>query len=485
MKLRTKAKWTDAITALETKNKALSYQAATEGIVLLENKDVLPMPAGKIALYGAGAGKTIKGGSGSGEVIERHAVSIREGLEDRGFEILTNDWLDRYEELWAKGREEFIAGMRKKLRKFNTEMLAEMMAAEYRYPHGDAIRADDLSDDTDYCIYVVSRQSGEGSDRRKKDYMISKVERDHLEACTAHYKHVILVINTGASFDVSFVEEFENIDAVVFFCQLGQEGGYALADVLTGKITPSGKLAATWANSYKDVPFGKEYSFIGNDLNHAEYREGIYVGYRYYDSFNVTPRYAFGHGLSYTDFEVQTTSVKVDGTKVHVSVSVKNIGDTYAGKETVQLYVSSPAGKLEKEYQSLAAFAKTDVLKPGESQDLELSFSMEYIASYDEETASMILEAGDYILRVGNSSRNTEVGGVATLSKTVVISKHSNLCVSEKPIQTLHRAIETIQVPDVEKVILDVNAFHTEVMDYAKGDEAFEPKVEAMLNKLG
>ena len=131
MKLRTKAKWTDAITPLETENKALSYQAATESIVLLENKNVLPIQVGKIALYGAGAGKTIKGGSGSGEVIERHSVSILEGLEDRGFEILTNDWLERYNELWAKEREVFIAGMRKKLRKINTEMLAEMMAAEY------------------------------------------------------------------------------------------------------------------------------------------------------------------------------------------------------------------------------------------------------------------------------------------------------------------------------------------------------------------
>ena len=484
MKLRTKAKLTDNVTALELENKELSYMAATEGIVLLENKGVLPISVDKIALYGAGAGKTIKGGSGSGEVIERHPVSIREGLENRGFEIVTNEWLDRYNELWKREREDFIAGMRRKLRKFNTKILAELMAAEYCYPYGDGIRADDLSDDTDYCIYVLSRQSGEGSDRRKKDYMISKVERDHLEACTEHYKHVILVINTGASFDVSFIDEFSNIDAVVFACQLGQEGGYAIADILTGKVNPSGKLAATWAAGYKDIPFGKEYSFIGNDLKHAEYREGIYVGYRYYDSFEIVPRYAFGYGLSYTDFEVQTTGVKVEGTKVHVGVSVKNIGKTYAGKETVQLYVSCPVGKLEKEYQSLAAFAKTDVLKPGKKQSLELAFSMENIASYDEETASMILEAGDYILRVGNSSRNTKIGGVVTLSKTIVVSKHRNLCTPANPVQTLHRRVETVEITDVEKVVADRNAFHTEIMDYTETEAAFEPRVEAMLNKL-
>lgn len=485
MTLRTKAKWTDAVTTLETTNKELSYQAATESIVLLENKGVLPIPEGKIALYGAGAGKTIKGGSGSGEVIERHPVTIREGLETRGFKIVTNDWLERYDELWEKEREVFIAGMRKKLRKINTEMLAEMMAAEYRYPYGDAIRADDLSDETDYCIYVLSRQSGEGSDRRKKDFVISKVERDHLEACTAHYKHVILIINTGASFDMSFVDEFKNIDAVIFACQLGQEGGLALSDVLTGKISPSGKLATTWAKSYKDVPFGKEYSFIGKDLNHAVYKEGIYVGYRYYDSFHVVPRYAFGYGRSYTDFDVQTIAVKVEGTKVRVGVLVKNIGDTFAGKETVQLYVSCPDGKLEKEYQSLAAFEKTDILKPGESQELELTFSMEYLASYDEENASMILEAGNYILRVGTSSRDTEVGGVVSLSEIVIVSKHNNLCVPKKSIQSLHRTTETHRIPDMEKIAVDVKAFHTQVMDYTKEEETFEARVESVLKRLG
>ena len=154
MTLRTKAKDTDKVTALELANKELSYLAAAEAIVLLENKGVLPISAGKIALYGAGAGKTIKGGSGSGEVIERHAVTIREGLESRGFEVVTKDWMNRYDALWAQEREVFVAGMRKKLKKFDTAMLAELMAADYRYPYGDAIRGKDLSDETDTCIAV-------------------------------------------------------------------------------------------------------------------------------------------------------------------------------------------------------------------------------------------------------------------------------------------------------------------------------------------
>lgn len=485
MAFRTRAKRTDAVTALETENREVTYQAAVEGIVLLENKGVLPISPDKIALYGAGAGKTIKGGSGSGEVIERHAVSIREGLENRGFRIVTNEWLERYDELWEKERKLFIAGMRKKLRTFNTKILAEMLAAEYRYPYGDSIRADDLSDDTDYCIYVLSRQSGEGSDRRKKDYTISQMEKAHLQTCTEHYKHVILVINTGASFDVSFVDEFSNMDAVIFFCQSGQEGGNALADILTGKATPSGKLAATWASSYKDVPFGKDYSFMGDDINRAEYREGIYVGYRYYDSFHIQPRYAFGYGLSYTDFEVQSTGIKAEGTKVHIRVSVQNVGDKFAGKETVQLYVSCPDGKLEKEYQRLAAFTKTDVLQPGQIQELDLFFPMESVTSYEEETASMVLEKGDYILRVGTSSRDTRTCGIVTIPETVVISRHRNLCTSAKPVQKLHHAKAVSEILDTEKIIMDVKAFHTEVMDYTKTENSFEPKVEAMLDRLG
>lgn len=483
MQLRTKAKFTDEITSLELANKELSYQAATEGIVLLENKGVLPLSAGKIALYGAGAARTIKGGTGSGEVIERHAVSIREGMKNRGFEIVTERWLERYDALWEQEREVFIAGMRRKLKKFNTEMLAEMLAADYRYPYGDAIRESDLSDETDICVYVLSRQSGEGSDRRQEDFRLSDTERAHLQVCAEHYKHIILIVNTGASFDISFVKDFSAIKAVVFACQLGQEAGNALADVLIGKVNPSGKLAATWARSYEDIPFADEYSYMGKDLNHAAYSEGIYVGYRYYDSFGVEPGYAFGYGLSYTDFEITTSAVKAEGTRVKVIVCVKNNGTEWAGKETVQLYVSAPAGKLEKEYQSLAAFAKTELLQPGESQKLELTFDMKQLASYDEATASMILEPGDYILRVGNSSRNTVVCAVAELTETVTVSKHRNLCVAKEPVQKLHRESKPEAV-DAERITVDAAAFQTNIIDYAEVCPEEDLKVTDMLRKL-
>lgn len=482
MELRTKAKVTDEVTPLEKANRELSYQAATEGIVLLENKGLLPISVGKIALYGAGAGKTIKGGSGSGEVIERHAVTIREGLENRGFQIVTQAWLNRYDALWERERQAFIAGMRKKLKNISTATLAEMMAAEYRYPYGDAIRQTDLSDETDTCIYVISRQSGEGSDRRREDFSLSGAERAHLIACAEHYKHIILLINTGASFDVSFLKDFPAIEAVVFLCQLGQEGGNALSDVLTGAVSPSGKLASTWAKRYEDVPFALEYSYMGGDLNCASYREGIYVGYRYYDSFGVEPAYAFGYGLSYTSFEIVTDSVTAEGSVIKASVSVKNTGDR-AGKETVQLYVSAPAGRLEKEYQSLAAFKKTGLLQPGEREELELCFDLKDTACYEEATASMILEKGDYILRIGNSSRNTVPCAVAELAETVTVSRHRNLCAPKSPVQTLHRsgANESVDAPHIT---VDPASFCTAIMDYAESVPEEDVTVTDLLKKL-
>lgn len=482
MEFKTKAKYTSQVTSLEEKNKALSYRAACEGIVLLENNGALPLKVGKVALYGAGASKTIKGGSGSGEVIERHAVTVLEGLESRGIEIVTKRWLDRYDALWEQERKVFIASMQKKLRKFNTEMLAELMAAEYRYPYGEAIRNEDLSNETDTCIYVLSRQSGEGKDRRDEDYCISSAELAHLQTLNEHYSHIILLINTGASFDMSFVKDFPAIGAVVYACQLGQEGGCALADVLLGKVNPSGKLAATWAESYDQIPFAREYSFMGADLNEADYREGIYVGYRYYDSFGIAPRYPFGYGLSYTDFAWTVSEPHVEGTRVHVSISVKNTGSC-PGREVMQLYVSSPAGKLEKEYQSLAAFAKTEILQPGEEQTMELSFPMESVASYDKETAAFLLEQGDYVLRVGNSSRNTEIAAVLELPETVVVSKHRNLCAPAQPVQTLHREMNEPRV-DARRLRIDPAAFTTRAMDYAEVVSEEDVAVTDVLRKL-
>ena len=244
------------------------------------------------------------------------------------------------------------------------------MAAEYRYPSGDAITEQEIkASGTETCVYILSRQSGEGHDRRNEagSFRLTETEIMNIRLCAGHYARFVLVLNTGAVIDLSPLDEIEGINALVYMNQLGMEGGNALAAVLTGKRSPSGKLAVTWPKSYADVPFGSEFG--KPDCDTARYKEGIYVGYRYFDSFGVEPRYAFGYGKSYTDFTVETKTVELVGTDVQLSVGVTNTG-AFSGKEIVQIYVSCPQAGQAKEYQRLAAFGKTRLLAPGEQETL-------------------------------------------------------------------------------------------------------------------
>ena len=246
--------------------------------------------------------------------------------------------------------------------------------------------------ETDSCVYVLRRQAGEGGDRRaeKGDLFLTDEEEEAIRVCAEKYARFLLVINSGSAVDMGFLERIPGINAVLFLCQLGQEGGHAFADVLSGAVSPSGKLSDTWAKRYADLPFSQEYSYLNGDLENEFYKEGIYVGYRFFDSFGVEPAFPFGFGLSYTDFAIRCAGVSVaeDGRHVTVRASVTNIGETWSGKEVAQLYVSAPNGRLDKEYQSLAAFAKTEVLAPGASQELALTFDVAYQATKPEEDAS-------------------------------------------------------------------------------------------------
>ncbi len=428
--LLTKASGSGSANEREKRNLDTAYRAACECIVLLKNDEILPLEAGKTALYGAGALRTIKGGTGSGEVNERHSVSIYEGLKNRGFEITTKPWLFAYEKKYRKGEEEFKRETRKKLLKHPGSMMENLLAS-YPGTAADPVTDRDIKrSDTDTCIYVLSRQAGEGRDRRALpgDLFVTEEEKEAIRVCAESYKKFVLIINCGSQIDLSFMDDMEGIGAVLFICQLGTQGGNAAADVLLGKVSPSGKLADTWAKAYSDIPFSDEFSYLNGNLNDEFYKEGIYVGYRYFDSFSIDPRYPFGYGLSYTDFEINAGEVRAEGSLVSVRVQVKNIGDTYAGKEVVQLYVSAPAGELDKEYQSLAAFAKTGKLLPGEMEEFTLSFDMADIGNFRERDASYILEPGDYILRIGNSSRNTRSCGVISVGTEIILSRHHHIC---------------------------------------------------------
>lgn len=489
MKALTKASYSPEITARERENLQVAYQAACEGMVLLKNDGALPFKTKKVALYGPGASMTIKGGTGSGEVNERHSVTILEGLENRGFEIATKGWIQDFETRYAEALDAYKEEKRKRVNILKLGALMNMLKDDFRAPLGREITDEEVAaSGTDSCIYVVSRQAGEGGDRRaeKGDMFLTDEEAAAIRFCAEKYENFLLVINCGSSIDMSFVEEIPGINAILYLCQLGTEGGHAFADVVSGAVTPSGKLSDTWAKTYNDIPFANEYSYLNGNLEDEYYKEGIYVGYRYFDSFAVEPAYPFGYGLSYTTFSIQSAGITADGATVTVKSEVTNSGEVYSGKEVVQLYVSAPNGKLHKEYQSLAAFAKTRTLMPGDSQNMELSFDMKSLASYRESDASYVLEAGDYVLRLGNSSRNTMVVGVLTVKEEIVVSRHDHICPVQNAFEELSSsgyAFEEIPA-NLPHIVLDSAAIETIRYDYKTPDICDNERVQTFINTL-
>ncbi len=468
----TKASYSDETTRREQDNLRIAYQAACEGMVLLKNDGALPFRTKKTALYGPGAIATIKGGSGSGEVNERHSVTILEGLEDRGFTVTTRRWLEDYQACLKEARARRMEEMRKNLNPLRPKSFRELFFGGFQPPVGRAATERDAADsDTDSCVYVLCRQAGEDGDRRAEsgDLLLTAGEEAAIRFCAERYEHFLLVINGGSALDMSGICSIPGVNAILYLCQLGQEGGHAFADVLSGAVSPSGKLTDTWARRYADLPFSQEYSYLNGDLQNEFYKEGIYVGYRFFDSFGVEPAYPFGFGLSYTDFAIRCAGVSApDGRHVTVKAAVANIGERYGGKEVVQLYVSPPNGTLDKEYQSLAAFAKTEVLPPGGSEELALTFDPASLASYREADASYILEPGVYILRLGNSSRNTAVVGTLCLDREIVVSRHSHICPLHLPLEELHAPAHDFgDVPEgLPRAVIRPEAFETVVYRY-------------------
>ena len=487
MQLRTKASYSDQPSQREKENLQVAYQAACEAMVLLKNDGTLPLKTKKIALFGAGASMTIKGGTGSGEVNERHSVTVLEGLKDRGFEIATEDWIHEFEEEYAGAKVAYQKAKRMSI--FKPNKIMELMADDFKAPDGPTITKERVQKSgTDSCIYVLSRQAGEGGDRRteKGDLFLTDGEEAAIRACAELYDHFVLVINCGSSMDMAFAEQIPGINAILYICQLGTEGGHAFADVVSGQVSPSGKLSDTWAKQYADIPFSQEYSYLNGNLKDEYYKEGIYVGYRYFDSFDVEPAYPFGFGLSYTDFDLYSAGVSAEGTTVAVKATVQNRGEQYAGKEVAQLYLSAPNGELHKEFKSLVAFGKTDTLAPGEKQTLTLSFDLKEFASYRERDNSFVLEPGDYILRLGNSSRNTQVIGVLTLGEECVVSKHTAVCPQREPLEELAAKPYPAQEvhPGVPRIDIDPQSVETVIYSYETPGICPDQRVQNFLNAL-
>ena len=439
---------TDEIQNYEIEHQEEVRRLAGECMVILENDGVLPLQAGtkKIALFGTGARHTIKGGTGSGDVNVRENISIAQGLERAEFKFVTEGWLDQYDRLYADAQE----------------------AEQPEITEVDVKEAD-------AAIYVISRNSGEGKDRRaeKGDYYLSDRELQNIRFMTEHYKNCIVLLNVGGVIDLTALKAIEGIQAIMLVGQTGNMGGYAVADVLTAKTIPSGKLTDTWAKSYEDYPSSATFSHRDGNLDDEYYSDGIYVGYRYFDTFGVMPLYCFGCGKSYTEFEIKTMNVTADEKQVQVEVEVTNIGDKYPGKEVVQVYYSAPDGIMEKPTQELAGFAKTKLLAPGEKDVVTITFATTDMASFDAYDAAWIMEEGEYTIRVGNSSRNTEAVAVIDLDEQVTTLQLKRLMRDTIAVRELHHMIPIFDiefdfgVPAIPfRIMLQAENFKKELVEY-------------------
>ena len=465
----------------EKDNAILAREAAAEGFVLLKNEaQTLPLkPGTKIGLYGAGAVRTIKGGTGSGDVNNRYNVNIYDGLKNAGYEITSVEWLDGYDSCYIQARESWKAEIFRKLtEECNGNFFEAYSTTPFSMPAGAAIdEAAAKEDGAEIAMYVLARIAGENADRRDEagDYYITEEERAQIAVLCEAYEKVILVVNTGGLIDLAFTDEFPNITAVLQFVQAGQEGGNALADVISGKVTPSGKLVDSWALDYMDYPNAAYFSHKSGDVYREEYREGIYVGYRYFDTFDVPVRYSFGYGLSYTEFDIKVTGISKQISAqgkptLSVSVDVINTGAAYSGKEVVQVYVSCPQGKLPKEFRRLAAFGKTKLLAPGETQSLTLSMDLYQLASYSEEQAAWLLETGTYGIWVGNALSTAALCGTFVLDETKVLVQCEHIC-------PLKESLEELQ-PDKAKLEEKQTAW------LRKAEERKLPKVQISAKEL-
>ncbi|MBQ0000482.1 MAG: glycoside hydrolase family 3 C-terminal domain-containing protein [Clostridiales bacterium] len=414
----------------ERASRVIARRAAAEGIVLLKNDNVLPLAEGQaVALYGGGARYTIKGGTGSGSVNNRSNVSVDEGLRNAGLKITTDAWLDDYDVQYREAFEAWkqhiydLAGEGRDFDRFYRAHASNPMAM----PEGAPITPESVTDN-DTAIFVISRISGEGADRKavKGDYYLSESEERSLASISAIYKKTIVILNVGGIIDTSFVDTY-HISALVYLSQAGMEGGNALGDVLTGKVNPSGKLTDTWAINYSDYPSSATFSHNNGNIIEEKYTDGIYVGYRYFDSFSVNARYPFGFGLSYTSFQMEAGSAELLESSVKVSVKVTNTGSA-AGKEVIQLYAACPSIRILKEQKRLVAFKKTHLLAPGETETVTMEFSTALLESYHTATAAYYLEQGNYILLYGNSSVDLSVMCNLTLDETVLTEQFTNIC---------------------------------------------------------
>ena len=404
---------------------AITRRAANEGIVLLENNGVLPLDKKiqTVALYGVCSYEFLSGGVGSGCVHPPYVVDMVKGLGNAGIkttESLTNIY-QKYVE---------FAKLKFETDRSPAKWFQSLVMGQQKYPEIDFSIYSFQKEvpNADAAIITLGRQAGEGIDREiEGEFNLSEQERQMVIQVSQAFhqadKPVIIIINSGSVIETASWKNYA--DAILVAWQPGMEGGNSVADILTGKANPSGKLTMTWPIDVADHPSTKNfpnasvdiftYTSAGNKMpgyQFTNHEEDIYVGYRYFDSFQKNVSYPFGYGLSYTTFAYSKPSVKKSGEQIEVSITVKNTGKV-AGKEAVQVYVAAPKGNLEKPTKELKAFGKTRELQPGESQTLRMTLQRRDLASFDEEQSAWIVDAGTYQFLIAASA--TDIRATASL----------------------------------------------------------------------
>ena len=423
---------------------AVARQAAAESMVLLRNEAAaLPVAAGdKLALFGNTSYNLIAGGTGSGDVNRAYTVDIAQGLAAAGYTL--NAPVQQAYTSYLKAEK---AKLPKKKNLLEPVPVIAEMAPAPALVQAQAATAD-------LAVLTIGRSAGEGGDRQvANDFNLTSAEQTLLrQVATAFHakgKKVVVVLNVGGPIETASWRN--QVDAILLAWQPGQEGGHAVADVLSGKVNPSGRLAVTFPQAYQDVPYASDFpgkllaggkpagnSFMGQESENT-YSEGVFVGYRYYEKFKKAPAYAFGHGLSYTTFSygpVQLSSATF-GQALTATVIVSNTGKV-AGREVVQLYLSAPAGSLPKPARELKGFAKTNLLEPGHSQTIAFTLSPLDLASFQTASSSWVADAGTYTVTMGTSSAaGSGPQATFTLPQEVVAQKSRPLLVPQQAIAEL------------------------------------------------
>ena len=417
---------------------AITRQSSTEGMVLLKNNAALPIRGLKtVALFGVNSYDFMSGGLGSGAVNVGYSVDMVTGLKNIG--VATTPQLT---EIYQN----YVKYAKAKLKADKNPMMWFLNQGQPKLDEIDITERCVANEEpkADAAIITIGRQAGEGMDRQiNGEFNLSKTEQDMIfrvsDAFHAKGKKVIVIINSGSVMETASWRD--RVDAILVAWQPGIEGGNSVADILTGKVNPSGKLTMTWPIAAADHPstanFAKEYDMYtyknmegwgkGNipGVDFSNHEEDIYVGYRYFDTFKKDVAYPFGFGLSYTTFEMGKPSVKANGKNIEVSVTIKNTGKV-AGKQVAQVYVTAPKVAYEKPAKELKAFGKTRELKPGESQTLKMTLEKRDLASFDEANSQWKVDAGNYLFQVGTDVES--IKGTATLKVAEYTEKTSSAC---------------------------------------------------------